>query len=296
MQLDRTLQWTLARPVTFEGVGLHSGARVTMTLLPAEPGEGIRFRRTDLPGTPAVPALADHVVETTLSTTLGLDGVRIGTVEHLMAALYVMGVCNVEVLVDSPELPIMDGSSIAYIEAIQEAGRVEQSAPRRILMIQDKLEVQRGDRSVIYQPTEGTEAELTCIVDYGHPHAGAQLFEGVLSEERFASDLASARTFCFLAEVEAMRKAGLAKGGTPENAVVIADDGPMTTLRYADECVRHKTLDLIGDLALCGFEWRGSVVAAKAGHPLHVALAQQLQRLSSRDRAKEEPVYAHHAR
>lgn len=276
--LDRRRQWTLACPVTFEGIGLHSGAKVRMTVRPAAEHAGIRFVRTDRPGSPVIPALAEYVVETTLSTTLGVGGVRVGTIEHLMAALWGLGITNAEVHVDAAELPVMDGSSLPYVEGFLAAGRVEQRANRVVIALEDKIEVQKGDRSVLYQPGTGHGPEVTCVVDYRHPHAGPQLFEGTLDEPAFVHEIAAARTFCLYSEVEAMRKAGLVKGGTLENAVVIADEGPLTPLRFANECVRHKVLDLVGDLALCGFDWVGSVVAAKAGHPLHVALALELRR------------------
>lgn len=275
--LDRRFQWTLARPVPFEGIGLHSGAKVRMTVRPAEAHTGIRFERTDCPGSRAIPALAEYVVDTTLSTTLGLDGVRVGTVEHLMSALWALGVCNAVVGLDGPELPVLDGSAEPYVRAVLHAGRRTQEALRPVIRLDDTIEVTQGDRSVIYQPSASGEPDVTCIVDYSHPHAGPQLFEGSVGEDHFVRTIAPARTFCFLSEVEAMRRVGLAKGGSLDNAVVISDDGPMVPLRFVDECVRHKVLDLLGDLALTGFDWVGSVVAVKAGHPLHVAMAQELR-------------------
>lgn len=290
--LDRRRQWTLACPVKFEGVGLHSGTKVRMTVRPAPDNAGIRFQRTDRPGSPLIPALAEYVVETTLSTTLGIGDVKVGTIEHLMAALWAMGICNAVVEVDAAELPVMDGSSLPYVDGFLAAGRVEQRAMRRIIALDDKIEVQRGDRSVIYQPGTGSGPEVTCVVDYRHPHAGPQLFEGTLDERCFINEIAAARTFCLYSEVEAMRAAGLVKGGTLDNAVVIADEGPLTPLRFDNECVRHKVLDLVGDLALTGFEWVGSIVAAKAGHPLHVALALELRR---RVRTGLKPEITSHA-
>lgn len=277
MQLDSHRQWTLARPISFAGVSLHAGQPVRLTLRPAPPEHGRVFERVDLPGRPRLPALADRVVETTLSTTLGEGGVRLATVEHLMAALWATGLTNVLIEVDGPELPILDGSAREYVAAIRRAGRLEQDAPRRIITLDARLEVEHGDRSVLYQRGERPGVELTCVVDYRHPHAGAQLFEGMVDEEVFERELAHARTFCLFRDVEAMWANGLALGGTLENALVIGDDGPLTPRRYPDEPVRHKVLDLLGDLALCGFDWQGSVVAAKAGHRLHVELARKLR-------------------
>lgn len=277
MPLDSRRQWTLARPVSFAGISLHAGQLVRLTLLPAPPGAGRCFVRTDLPGRPVVPALVDRVVETTLSTTLGEGGVRVATVEHLMAALWALGISNVTIELDGPELPILDGSAQPYVEAILRSGRVAQGAPRRVIALADRLEVEVGDRSVLYQGGELAGVEVTCVVDYSHPHAGAQLFEGRVDERVFVRELAAGRTFCLHHEVEAMWAAGLALGGSLENALVIGEDGPLNPKRYPDEPVRHKVLDLLGDLALCGFDWQGSVVAAKAGHPLHVELARKLR-------------------
>lgn len=280
MRLDRTKQWTLTRSIAFEGVGLHSGAMVRMTLRPAPEGFGVRFVRSDLPGSSAVPALAEYVVDTRLSTTLGAGPVRISTVEHLMAAVWMLGISNLEVLVDGPELPILDGSALPYTEGILDVGRKEQAARRHQALIDHRLEVDQGDRSVLFQPSPHDLPDVTYIVDYGHPHVGPQLFEGPLDEDRFVAEIAPARTFCLLSEVEAMRKLGLARGGSLENAVVIGDEGPLNALRFPDECVRHKVLDLLGDLALTGLDWVGAVVAAKGGHSLHVALARDLRSIA----------------
>ena len=277
MHLDRTKQWTLKHPLNFEGVGLHSGAPVGMTLRPAPEDFGLHFVRSDLMGAPAIPALAEYVVDTRLSTTLGVGSTRISTVEHLMAALWMLGISNLEIRIDGPELPILDGSALPYVQAILEVGRREQDASRARMTFDHRLEVDRGDRSVLFQPSSSNRPEITYIVDYHHPHIGPQLFEEILEEERFVTAIAPARTFCLLSDVEAMRKAGLAQGGSLDNAVVIAEDGPLSALRFKDECVRHKVLDLIGDLALTGLDWVGAVVAVKAGHPLHVALARELR-------------------
>jgi UDP-3-O-[3-hydroxymyristoyl] N-acetylglucosamine deacetylase len=264
--------------MTCEGIGLHSGARVRLEVEPAGVDHGIAFLRTDRPESRPIPARVEWVVDTTLSTTIGRDGLKVGTIEHLLAALWGMGVTNALVRVDGPELPILDGSALPYVEAIREAGRVSQGVERRGAELDRSVEVEHGDRSLLFQP--GSAREVTCVVDYGHPHAGPQLFEGRIDEATFVSEIAPARTFCLYSDVEAMRRAGLVKGGSLENAVVIGDDGPMTPLRFPDECVRHKVLDLVGDLALCGFDWQGSVVAAKAGHPLHVELARRLTALA----------------
>lgn len=289
MTLDPQAQWTLARSTELEGVGLHSGAPVRLVLTPAPAHAGIRFVRTDLPGMPSIPALAEYVVDTTLSTTLGFAddrAVRVQTVEHLMASLFGLGITNANILIDGPELPALDGSALPFVRAILEAGRLSQDAPRSVIAPSDRIEIDAGDRSVLYQPIS-EQLELTYVVDYGHPLAGPQLFEGCVDEARFIQDIAPARTFCLLSEVERMREAGLAKGGTTENAVVIAEDRYLTPLRYPDEFVRHKVLDLLGDLALCGFSLKGQVVAAKAGHALHVGLAGELRRRVTATRERQ---------
>ncbi len=277
MQLDRSYQWTLAHPITVEGVALHTGEHVRVEIVPAPPDHGIVFHRIDLPGEPSVPALVDHVVDTTLSTTLAQGKARVQTVEHLMAALWATGVCNADILIDGPELPILDGSSRYFINAVRSAGRLEQGRKRAVVHFDTPLEVSRHDRSVLLMPHPEQRVEVTCVVDYQHPHAGAMLFEGPVDEEVFCQDLADARTFCFQSDVEAMRRAGLARGGSLDNAVIIGDAGPLRPMRFRDEPVRHKVLDLVGDLALVGFDWSGTVVAAKAGHPLHVELAAAMR-------------------
>ncbi len=287
MSLDPASQWTLARSFELEGVGLHSGKTVHLTVHPAPADTGIRFVRSDLPGQPEIPALAEFVVETTLSTTLGIGNAKVQTVEHLMAALYCLGIANAYVVVDGAEMPALDGSARVYVDSIHQAGRRTQDSPRSILEFDAKIELDWGEKSIFVQPSE--RPEVTYVVDYGHPLAGPQLFEGPITEAVFEQEIADARTFCLLSEVEAMRKMGLAKGGTTENAVVIADYRYLTPLRFPDEFVRHKVLDLLGDLALTGSWWVGQVVAAKAGHALHVALARKLR---ERALSRKENVHA----
>lgn len=274
--LDPAKQWTLKEPVSFAGVGLHSGDQVGVCILPAPEGHGLVFSRVDLPGRPRIPALAEYVSNTTLSTTLERGRGSVRTVEHLLGALYGLGITNALMAVDGPEIPALDGSAEPFVRALSQTGRVCQDADRIVISIDDRLEIDSGDRSVIYQPS--SEAHVTYVVDYGHKLAGTQCWEGAISPAVVKRDLAPARTFCLLSEAERMRSMGLAKGGTFENAVVVLDDGYSSPLRYSDEFVRHKVLDLLGDLALVGAAWTGQVVAVKAGHPLHVELAGQLRR------------------
>lgn len=290
--MNRQYQQTLRAPIELTGVGLHSGRPVAVTILPAEADEGITFIRQDLPGLPAIPALAEYVSETTLSTTLSLGPAKVQTVEHAMAALYGLGIDNATIMVNAPEMPVLDGSAMPYVEKIRAVGTMPLHRPRRFLEISERLEITSGDRSVIYVPEspKSLGATVTCVVDYHHPLAGPQLFELALDPAVFIAEIASARTFCFLKDVEWMQQNGLALGGTTENAVIICNDGYSTPLRHLDEFVRHKALDLIGDLALTGMAWRGQVIAVRAGHSLHTKMAAQLR--AAAYRRKEAIAYA----
>lgn len=282
-------QRTLGASFKLSGVGLHSGRPVTVTVYPAEANEGITFIREDLPGLPAIPALAEYVSDTTLSTTLSLGHAKVQTVEHLLAALYGMGIDNARIAVNAPEMPILDGSALPFVQEIQRVGTTTLRKRRHILEISERFEIEIGDRTLIYLP--GTLGSLlTYVVDYQHPLAGPQLFEEMLDPAFFAREIAPARTFCFLKDVEWMQKHGLALGGTTENAVIICNDGYSVPLRFIDEFVRHKVLDLIGDLALVGASWRGHVIAVKAGHLLHTQLASQMRSASCG--RKEAVAYA----
>jgi UDP-3-O-[3-hydroxymyristoyl] N-acetylglucosamine deacetylase len=262
----------LAAPVELAGIGLHSGSPARLRIEPAPTGTGLVFRRADLPGSAPIPALASHVCHSYLSTTLAAGGATVQTVEHVLAALWGLGITDAWLLLDGPEAPGQDGSCAPLVALIERAG-VCALEGRRHEPVLGHGGVAEGERSVTAVPAE--ERRLTLAVDYGHPAAGPQVKHFVLTPEVFAREIAPARTFCLAAEAEAMRAAGLAKGGSYENAVVFGPDGPSSPLRFADEPVRHKALDLVGDLALLGVHWRGHVVAVKAGHGLHVAFAQQ---------------------
>jgi UDP-3-O-[3-hydroxymyristoyl] N-acetylglucosamine deacetylase len=265
--------WTLATPLDFEGVGVHSGMSARVRLVPAPAGHGFVFHRVDLPGAPAIPARAEHVSHTVMSTTLSVEDCAVHTVEHLLAALAGLGVTDARIEVDGPEVPILDGSAWPFVEAIRAAGIRVLDAPRPVVAL-PLAACSEGDKTLTVVP--GSHAEVTYAVDFGHPLAGPQLFHALLTPAYFAREIAPARTFGFLRDVEALRAAGLAKGGSVENAIVIMDDRYSSELRFADELVRHKVLDLIGDLALLGASWTGHVVAVKAGHKLHNALARQV--------------------
>jgi UDP-3-O-[3-hydroxymyristoyl] N-acetylglucosamine deacetylase len=265
--------WTVAETLQFTGVGLHTGAPVTLTIVAAPAGTGLVFRRCDLPGMPSIPASLDHVSHTQLSTTLAANGASVQTVEHLLAALWGMGVSDAWLELNGPEVPILDGSAAPFATALARGG-LRALAGRRPTLQLAARRVDEGDRSVEARPAD--ECRISIKVDYSHPQAGAQSYTTLLSPAIFEREIAPARTFGFLHEVEALQAAGFARGGSTLNAVVISETGTSSPLRFADEFVRHKALDLMGDLALLGARWSGHVVAVKAGHGLHVALAREL--------------------
>lgn len=272
------MQQTLTNKITLTGVGLHSGADVAMTLRPAPVDSGIVFIRSDVTDkNNMIPARWDHVVDTRLCTVIGNeDGVTVGTVEHLMAALRGCGVDNAIIELDGPEVPIMDGSSEPFVKAIDRAGTEEQVLPRRAIKILKEVTVQDGDKFAMLKP--GIGCVFTGQIDFEHPAIGVQKREIRLLNGNFRHDLADARTFGFLHEVEALRKSGLALGGSLDNAIVLDRDGVMNDsgLRYHDEFVRHKLLDAIGDLYLAGGQILGVYESHKAGHALNNALLRAL--------------------
>jgi UDP-3-O-[3-hydroxymyristoyl] N-acetylglucosamine deacetylase len=267
--------WTLAAPITLEGIGLHSGRPAMVRVVPAPAGHGLVFHRVDLPGSPAIPARWDLVTETLLSTALGEPEARVQTVEHLLAGLWGMGISDARIEVHGPEVPVLDGSALPYVEAIRTVGVTVLDGQRPVLRLPQVGRVD-GEKAVSVVPAE--TATITYVVDYGHPLAGPQIFQRTLTPRVFATELAPARTFGFLRDVEAMRAAGLAKGGSVENAVVIMEEAYSSPLRFPDELVRHKALDLVGDLALLGGSWTGHVIVVKGGHKLHNELAREAMR------------------
>ncbi len=268
-------QQTLGSSVSLDGVGVHSGEEARLTLHPAEPGRGIVFRRSDLDGEPEIPADLDHVVATDLGTTLGLDEeVRVLTVEHLMAALSSQGVDNAVVELTGPEIPIRDGSFQDYVKAIRDAGVVEQDADARVIDLVEPVSVE-GSGGGSYVAAPAGALRVSGSIDFDHPAIGRQYAAFELGADRFAEDLAPARTFGFVTQWDALREQGLARGANLENTVVL-DDGEILTedLRFPDEFVRHKIGDVLGDLALLGGRLRAHVVAERPSHAGNVALAR----------------------
>lgn len=267
-------QRTLRRPISCAGIGLHSGHKVTLSLKPAQADSGIRFRRSDLGGL-EVPARVDHVCGINYATGLSRDTVKVDTVEHLLAALVSLGIDNVIVELNSPEVPIMDGSSAPFIYLIHEAGVKTLSAPRRYLKVLKPITVSRGDKRLAVYPSD--HFKVTYSIAFEHPMLRHQARTMRVTEQSFVDDIAPARTFTFLKEVEMLRQQGLALGGSLENAVVIGDTGVLNNaLRFEDEFVRHKILDLIGDMALVGHPIIGHLVAHRGGHAMHTEFAARL--------------------
>jgi UDP-3-O-[3-hydroxymyristoyl] N-acetylglucosamine deacetylase len=266
-------QRTLRRPISCVGIGLHSGNKVNLSLKPAAPDHGIRFRRTDM-GDFEVPATVHNLAGIQLATGLSRDQVSVETVEHLLSALVSMGVDNVVVELNSPEVPIMDGSAAPFVYLIQEAGVKRQAKSRKFLKIVRPIALSRGDKRIAIYPSD--HFKVTYSVSYDHPLLRHQSRTLRITEESFIEEIAPARTFTFLKDVEMIRQNGLALGGSLENAVVLGETGVLNALRFEDEFVRHKILDAVGDLALVGYPVIGHLVAHRAGHALHTEFAAKI--------------------
>jgi len=271
-------QHSLRRPAAFAGVGIHTGQAVSVTILPAAPDSGIGFMRTDVTDKEsAVRARVGAVCHTHLGTVIGnADGVTVATVEHLMASFAALGIDNAIVEIDGPETPIMDGSACAFVKAIDAAGRRPQGAARRYLEILSRIDVIEGDKRASLMPARGFEVAFE--IDFDTPAIGRQSIDLAIDEETFREELADCRTFGFAHEVEALRAAGLARGGTLDNVVVIEGDEVVNPggLRRDDEFVRHKAVDAIGDLYLLGSPMLGRYEGVRAGHGMNNALARAL--------------------
>jgi UDP-3-O-[3-hydroxymyristoyl] N-acetylglucosamine deacetylase len=267
-------QRSVAKRVSYTGVGLHSGKPATLTLAPAAVDAGISFVRMDL-GI-EIPARNDFVADTTLSTNLAHAGARVHTVEHVLAALHGMGIDNCRVEVDGPEIPILDGSAAPFVALVHEAGVQVQRAGKRWLVIEQPVEVREGDKVARLEPSDAFSVEFTA--DFDHPLITNQAFRVSVSDRAFEREVARARTFCFRRDIERMQAAGLAKGGSLANAIVVDEFSSLNPegLRFSDEFARHKVLDAIGDLALFGLPVLGALTAVKSGHALNQALVKKV--------------------
>jgi UDP-3-O-[3-hydroxymyristoyl] N-acetylglucosamine deacetylase/3-hydroxyacyl-[acyl-carrier-protein] dehydratase len=298
------------------GVGLHTGVQTNMTFLPAKPNHGIKFQRIDLPGSPIIDADCDRVVDVSRGTTIEQSGARVSTIEHTLAALVGLEIDNVLVQLDGPEAPIMDGSSIQFVNILKEAEAEEQNALRDFFEVQDSIFYREAARNVEIAALPLDDYRVTVMIDYNSPVLGSQ-HASITNIRQFEKEIASCRTFCFLHELEMLYKNNLIKGGDLNNAIVIVDrvvetheleniakmlgkpkvevkkEGILNNieLRYNNEPARHKLLDIIGDLALAGRPLKAQILAARPGHAANVAFARKLKKLMQEDDKKGRPKY-----
>lgn len=266
---------TLKGPIEFSGVGLHTGQPASMRILPAPAGKGIVFRRLDLDNF-ELKADVGSVERVAYATTLMSRGVWISTVEHLLSALYALGVDNAVIELDNFEVPILDGSALPYADAIQQTGMVQLQTPRSYIRIEKPFVLKDNNKSIAIYPSDSLSLEYE--IGFPHPLIGHQKLEVRINAENYRTLIAPARTFGFYHEVEALQAAGLVRGGSLENAIVLTETGMLneTSLRYPDEFVRHKILDLLGDFALMGQQVLGRLTANRAGHALHTRFVAAL--------------------
>ncbi len=309
-------QQTIKNSVTLSGVGLHTGVQTNMTFLPAKPNHGIKFQRIDLPGSPIIDADCDRVVDVSRGTTIEQSGARVSTVEHTLAALVGLEIDNVLVQLDGPEAPIMDGSSIQFVNVLKEAETEEQNALRDFFEVQDSIFYREAARNVEIAALPLDDYRVTVMIDYNSPVLGSQ-HASITNIRQFEKEIASCRTFCFLHELEMLYKNNLIKGGDLNNAIVIVDrvvetheleniakmlgkpkvevkkEGILNNieLRYNNEPARHKLLDIIGDLALAGRPLKAQILAARPGHAANVAFARKLKKAMQEDDKKGRPKY-----
>lgn len=270
-------QTTVGKSFSVKGIGLHSASPVNVTVKPAPPYTSYLFRRTDLNDF-EIPAAPQYVSHVSYATTLMKSGVMISTVEHLLSALYGCGVDNVFIDVDSLEVPILDGSSQQWVEFIRQSGIVELPAQRPYLRVLKRISVSEKNRTMSIEPAD--EFRITCEIDFNHPMIGVQQYEASFQVADYSREIAPARTFGFVEEIEMLKQNGLARGGSLDNAIALTREGFLNSepLRFQDEFVRHKILDIIGDLALAGMPILGHVRASRSGHGLHTMLLSALLR------------------
>ncbi len=268
-------QKTLIKSIKTYGIGLHTGVEVNINLKPAPENTGYIFVRTDLDNF-EIPASVEYISHCSYATTLLRKGVVLSTCEHVLSALRGVGIDNCFIELDNIEIPILDGSSENFIELIEKAGIKEQNAPRRFFRVKEKVEFEQDDRKMSVEPSD--KFEIECSIDFPHPFINKQTFHFVLDNGSFGREIASARTFGFTQEIEMLRKANLAQGGSLDNAIVLTETGMLNEnpLRFKDEFVRHKILDIIGDFALLGMPMLAKIIAEKSGHSIHASLMSKL--------------------
>lgn len=271
-----TNQQTIRGPVAIDGVGLHTGRKCKATFFPAEPNAGVSFVRVDLDGKPSFEANVANVVDVVRGTTLGAGEARVYTIEHILSALNGLGIDNTIIEMDDNEPPVLDGSAKGFIEAIRSVGIAEQPVPKQFFTVSSPVEYSSHQTLIRMEPSDRFEIE--CTVDYNHPMISNQRLVFHQGQD-YEKEIAPARTFCFDYEIEALRKNGLAKGGSLDNAIVVGPEGiynPGTALRFPDEFVRHKILDLMGDLMLLGLPIRARIFAKRCGHGHNIKFLKQL--------------------
>src|ERR1043165_511062 len=309
-------QQTIRKSVTISGVGLHTGVLTSMTFVPAKPNHGIKFQRIDVAGAPIIDADCDNVVDVSRGTTIEQSGARVSTIEHTLAALVGLEIDNVLIQLDGPECPIMDGSSIQFIDALKEAGTEEQNALRDFFEVQDSIFYREAARNVEIAALPLDDYRVTVMVDYNSPVLGSQ-HASITSIQQFEKEIASCRTFCFLHELEMLYKNNLIRGGDLNNAIVIVDrivkddeldniakmlgkpkvavkqEGILNNIElcYKNEPARHKLLDIVGDLALAGRPLKAQVLAARPGHAANVAFAKKLKKAMQEADKQGRPKY-----
>ena len=309
-------QQTIQKSVTLSGVGLHTGVQTTLTFMPAKPNHGIKFQRVDLPGSPIIDADCDRVVDVSRGTTIEQSGARVSTIEHTLAACVGLEIDNVMIQIDGPEAPIMDGSSIQFVQVLKEAGSEEQNALRDFFEVQDGIFYRESARHVEIAALPLDDYRVTVMIDYNSPVLGSQ-HASITNIQQFEKEIASCRTFCFLHELEMLYKNNLIKGGDLNNAIVIVDrviepheleniarmlnkptvevkkEGILNNveLRYNNEPARHKLLDIVGDLALAGRPLKAQILAARPGHAANVAFAKKLKKAMAESDKKGVPRY-----
>jgi UDP-3-O-[3-hydroxymyristoyl] N-acetylglucosamine deacetylase len=284
-------QQTISKSIEIEGIGLHSGKSVRMTLLPAPPSSGIYFISAQKKKEIRLKASVHHITKTTLSTTLGIpDSAQVHTVEHILSALYGMEIDNLTIRLDDVEIPIMDGSALPFVNLISEGGIVKQREKRSFLRILKSIKVEEDGKSISIHPCP--ETKISYSIEFNHPSIGKQEYSFILTRNTFIREIAAARTFGFLNEFQELQKQGLIKGGSLDNAVVVGQERILNKegLRFHDEFVRHKILDLIGDFALLGHPVQGHIIAHRAGHALHAKLmAKLLEESDSWELSESQP-------
>ena len=279
-------QKTIENEITFSGVGLHTGSLTTITFKPAPTDFGINFYRTDLPGNPCIPADLDHVVDLSRGTTIGIGDARVHTVEHALSAMVGLGIDNLIVELDADEIPNGDGSARPVMTTLEKAGVVEQDAEKKYIEIDHPVYYRQDDVTLSILPSD--ELRISMTIAFDHVAIGTQYASFTINEETYKKEIAPCRTFCFLREVKMLQEQGLIQGGSLESAVVIGDDTILNDeLRFPDECVRHKILDLLGDMFLLGRPIKGHVIAVKGGHEKNVMFSKQIRKVCANGHTSE---------